>query len=97
MLLVVTVLQAPLMNNVVLCGATSLIPNFDARFKGELQSVCPTSLKCDVIIPPDEDRGWMVSIGGTVLTHVAAGLPDFWISKLEYEEFGGSVVTRKCF
>jgi actin-related protein len=81
----------------VLCGATSQIPNFSTRIKNELEDACPTSLKANFIVPPEEDLAWMVSIGGTVLTHIASGLPDFWISKEEYDEFGSSIVTRKCF
>ncbi len=89
--------QVPLFKAVVLCGATTLLPGFVGRFKGELEGVAPRALKPGpvLITPPEEDRPWMVPIGGTVLVHCAAGLPGFWVTKADYDECGPSTARRR--
>ncbi len=85
------------MSNIVLCGGTTQLPNFVARFKQEVDEACPKSLAAGVYAPGELDLPWLANIGGSVLTHVATGLPNFWITRAEYEEFGPSIVMRRCY
>ena len=80
--------------NVVLSGGSTMFPGLADRMHKELTSLLPSSMKVKVIAPPE--RKFTVWIGGSIF----ASLPTFqemWISKEEYDEYGPSIVHRKCF
>lgn len=85
------------MSHVVPCGGVSLLPNFIERLKADMGETCPRSLRFNMHVAPGTDRAKLVHIGGSVLAHIAASLPDFWVTKAEYDEAGPSAVRRKCF
>ena len=65
----------------------------DERIRQELRKLVPSSTEIEVIA--DLDRGDSVWIGGCIL----ASSPEFevdWITRKEYDEFGPSIVHRKC-
>ncbi|XP_060065306.1 actin-2-like [Ylistrum balloti] len=87
-------LRADMFGNIVLSGGSSLLPGIENRLKKELNNLAPAGTTCCVISPPDRrNSAWL---GGSMM----AALPTFLtkcISKDEYEEFGPSLVHRKCF
>lgn len=85
------------MKHVVPYGGVTLMPYFLDRLRLDMEEVCPRSYTFGTHAAPDADRPWLPSIGGSVLTHIAASLPDFWVTKAEYDEWGASALRRKCF
>jgi actin-related protein len=80
-----------LYSNVILAGGTSLLPGLADRLKKEIQKLSTEII--NIILP--EDRKYSSWIGGSIL----ASLPEFQskcISKHEYDEFGPSIVHKKC-
>ncbi|BAM81077.1 actin [Cyanidioschyzon merolae strain 10D] len=80
--------------NVVLSGGTTMFPGIADRMQRELASVAPSSVKIKLVAPAE--RKYSVWIGGSILASLST-FQQMWISKAEYDEFGPSVVHRKCF
>jgi len=87
-------LRKPLFENVVLSGGTTMLPGIDSRLETELNALVPDLIKPKVSGPPE--RKYSVWIGGSILCSLPS-FEDMWITKKEYEEFGPSIVHRKCF
>jgi actin-related protein len=86
-------LRRELYSNVVLSGGTSMFPGFAERISRELNSMVPPSIRVKIISPPE--RKYSVWIGGSILASLAT-FQNSWISKMEYDENGPSIVHRKC-
>ena len=70
------------------------LPGFSERLLKELVVLAPPLMKLKVADPPE--RNIAVWCGGALL----ASLPTFqsmWVSKQEYEEYGPTILRRKCF
>jgi actin-related protein len=80
--------------NVVLSGGTTMFPGIADRMQRELANVAPSSVKIKLVAPAE--RKYSVWIGGSILASLST-FQQMWISKAEYDEFGPSVVHRKCF
>ena len=81
-----------LFSNIVLSGGSTMFPGFAERMKKEINALAPTT-KINVIASPK--RKYLPWLGGSLL----ASLPTFrqsWITKLEYDESGPSIVYEKC-
>ncbi|XP_046643747.1 actin, clone 302-like isoform X1 [Daphnia pulicaria] len=79
--------------NIVLSGGTTMYPGFADRMQKEITALAPSTMKIEIIAPPERKNS--VWIGGSLF----ASLPtfkDMLISKQEYDEFGPSIVHRKC-
>jgi actin beta/gamma 1 len=80
--------------NTVLSGGSTMFPGIADRLGREIASLAPATMEVKIIAPPESNyRAW---IGGSIL----ASLSSFqrkWISKKEYDEYGQSIVQRKCF
>lgn len=74
--------------------STFLITGIADRMKKELDAIVPSSMKTKVIAPPE--RKYSVWIGGSILGSLSS-FQQMWISKMEYDECGPSIVHRKCF
>ncbi|CAM6095009.1 unnamed protein product [Calypogeia fissa] len=92
--------QRQLVENIVLCGGTSTLPGFEARFQKEASvlgtpSVRPTLIKPPEYMPENTMRysAWM---GGAILAKVVFPQNQH-ITKAEYDETGPTVVHRKCY
>ena len=83
-----------LYSNIVLSGGTSMFPGMAGRIEKEVSALAPSSAKIKVIAPPD--RKYSAWIGGSVLASLST-FQQIWISKQEYDEYGPSIVHRKCF
>ena len=64
------------------------------RLQKELSLRAPASARVRVIAPPE--RKYSVWIGGSILSNLAS-FQQNWITKAEFEEYGPSVIHRKCF
>ena len=83
-----------LFGNIILSGGTTLLPGIADRMQKEISSLAPPSMKVKVTAPPQ--RKYSVWIGGSILASLST-FEQMWISKEEYEEFGPSIIIRKCF
>ena len=64
------------------------------RMQKEIAAMATPTMKTKIIAPPE--RKYSTWIGGSIL----ASLPTFqqmWISKQEYDEYGPSILHKKCF
>eukprot|EP01120_Amphizonella_sp_Union-15-10_P000720 TRINITY_DN1074_c0_g2_i1.p1 TRINITY_DN1074_c0_g2~~TRINITY_DN1074_c0_g2_i1.p1 ORF type:complete len:527 (+),score=77.54 TRINITY_DN1074_c0_g2_i1:268-1848(+) len=77
------------LNQIILCGGTSYIPNIDVRIKNELPK--RYSIICSEKLTPDSS--WR---GGYILASLST-FQKMWISLEEYEDSGPQIVHRKCF
>jgi|NOAtaT_7_FD_contig_121_240162_length_1965_multi_3_in_0_out_0_2 actin-related protein len=86
-------MRKELFSNILLCGGNSMFKGLDVRLQKELKKLAPPGTNVCVNAP--ENRHHLVWIGGSVL----ASLPRFesmCMTKAEYQEFGSSIVFRKC-
>ncbi|GMH17344.1 hypothetical protein Nepgr_019185 [Nepenthes gracilis] len=88
-----------LLENTVLCGATSSMAGFENRFQKEA-SLSPSAIHPTVVKPPEympENlplyQAW---VGGAILAKVIFPQNQH-ISKADYDENGPAIVHRKCF
>jgi actin-related protein len=80
--------------NIVMSGGTTMFPGIDMRMTKELVNLAPPTMKVNVITPPD--RKYSVWIGGSTLASLSH-FQEMSITKPEYDEYGPSIVHRKCF
>ncbi|KXZ56569.1 NAP1 protein [Gonium pectorale] len=83
-----------LLHNVVLSGGTTMLQGIAARLTKELTAAAPPACPVRVVAPPE--RKFLVWIGGSVLASLAT-FANQWITREEYDEYGPTVVHRKCF
>ena len=83
-----------LFENIVLSGGTTMLPGIDTRLQSDLKSMVPELIVPNVSAPPE--RKYSVWIGGSILSSLPS-FEDMWITKTEYEEYGPSIVHKKCF
>jgi actin-related protein len=86
-------IRRELYKNVVLSGGTTLFPGFTERMFKELTALAPTTMRINVIAPPE--RKHSVWIGGSILASLST-FQSMWITKQEYYESGPAIVHRKC-
>lgn len=87
-------IRKDLYGNIVLSGGTTMFPGIVDRMTKEIAALAPSNTKIKIIAPPV--RKISVWFGGSIL----GSLPSFqrmWITREEYEEFGSTIVHRKCF
>ena len=83
-----------LYENMVMSGGTTMYPGIPERLKKEMKMLAPAKIKVEINAPPE--RKFSVWIGGSILTNLGS-FESMWITKKEYEEFGESIVHKKCF
>ena len=71
-----------------------MLPGIDTRLQSDLKSMVPELVVPNVSAPPE--RKYSVWIGGSILSSLPS-FEDMWITNAEYEEYGPSIVHRKCF
>jgi len=87
-------IRKDLYSNIVLTGGSTMFPGIAERLHNELVNLVPTTTQIKVIAPPE--RKYSVWIGGSILASLST-FKKMWISKEEYNEYGPSIVMRKCF
>ncbi|KAI8597652.1 actin family [Dissophora ornata] len=80
--------------NIVMSGGTTMYPGIADRMQKEITSLAPSRIKVNVVAP--EQRKYSVWIGGSILASLST-FQCLWMSRLEYDESGPSLVHRKCF
>jgi len=87
-------IRKDLYSNVVLSGGSTMFPGIGERMTKELTALAPSTMKIKVVAPPE--RKYSVWIGGSILSSLST-FQQMWISKVEYDESGPTIVHRKCF
>jgi actin-related protein len=71
-----------------------MMPGFAKRLGKELKALTPVTTRIRIIGDPEREcSAW---IGGSILTSLTT-FEKMWISKQEYNEYGPSIMHRKCF
>ncbi|XP_011670747.2 actin, cytoplasmic-like [Strongylocentrotus purpuratus] len=78
--------------NTVLTGGSAMFPGVADRMHKELSALAPPSTMIKVI-PDSKYSAW---IGGSILASLST-FQSMWISKQEYDEWGPTIVHKKCF
>lgn len=84
-------------NNIITSGGLSRIPGFNSKLEQKAKQIAPKNAEPHVVRPlADVAAGSRcVWVGGSIV----ASLPNFdqlWISKSEWDEFGATILQRKC-
>ncbi|KAK3677299.1 Actin-related protein 4 [Recurvomyces mirabilis] len=87
--------KAPLLGNIVLTGAGSLIEKMPERLQTDLQALYPNPRVRVIANSSSVERKYGAWIGGSVLGSLGT-FHQMWISKEEYAEFGAGIVERRC-
>lgn len=85
-----------LFKNVLLSGAHTCTTGLDARLMKEMTLVAPPLTKIEYILTQARKRKLSAWNGGSILSHLDT-FDDAYVKKWEYDEFGSSIVHRKCF
>ncbi|KAG1453535.1 hypothetical protein G6F56_007549 [Rhizopus delemar] len=88
-------LRPLLLNNIVVTGGNSLLNGFNERLNHELPLKAPGSkikIHASGNMMERKSSSWL---GGSILASLGT-FHQLWISKKEYEEFGTSIIHRKC-
>lgn len=80
--------------NIILSGGTTTCPGFIDRLHKELENLIPGSRKIKMVATPE--RKVLVWIGGSILGSLST-FQQCLVHKKEYDEFGPSIIHRKCF
>ncbi len=86
-------IRPELFANIVLSGGNTMFPGMAQRLTKELTALAPSTMNVKVVAPPE--RKYSAWIGGSILASFSA-FQSKCISKAEFEEFGASIVHRKC-
>jgi len=86
--------RKPLWENVILSGGNTMFPNYPERLQAELKNLAPASINVKVVATPE--RKYAVFLGAAQLANMSA-FQTAWITKQEFEEYGASIVHKKCF
>lgn len=80
--------------NIILSGGTTMFEGFGERLYKEVKALAPQTMKVKVIAGPD--RKYAVWRGGSTLSTLST-FAGMWVTRADYDEFGETVVHRKCF
>ncbi|XP_049369120.1 actin-100-like [Solanum verrucosum] len=86
-------IRKDLFANIVLSGGSTLFPGLAERMTKEITALAPSHTKIKVFAPPE--RKYSTWIGGSVLASLST-FQQMCITNREYDEFGPSIVHRKC-
>ncbi|XP_067878799.1 actin-like [Heterodontus francisci] len=82
------------LENVVVCGGTSLLPGFGQRLGAELRKLSSRGARVEVTAAPY--RGISAWVGGSILASLSS-FQSLWIPRQQYDEMGPYIIHRKCF
>ena len=87
-------LHRDLYKNIVLAGGTTMLPGLAKRLEREITNVAPANHEVKVVARGDRNHAaW---IGGSILSSLST-FQQCWITKSDYDEYGPSIVHKKCF
>ncbi|KAG0278893.1 actin [Linnemannia gamsii] len=82
-----------LFGHIILSGGNTMYQGIADRMHKEMALLAPCGMKVKIVAPPE--RKYSVWIGGSILASLST-FQQMWIFKQEYDEFGPSIVHRKC-
>ncbi|KAF3627560.1 Actin-3 [Capsicum annuum] len=86
-------IRKDLFSNIVLSGDSTMFPGIAERMSREITALAPSSTKIKVVAPCE--RKYSTRIGGSILASLST-FQQMLITKGEYDEYGPSIVHRKC-
>jgi len=86
-------IRKDLYKNTVLSGGTTMFQHIDERLDKEMKALAPNGNDIKIIAPPE--RKYSVWIGGSILASLST-FEEMWVTKVEYDESGPTIVHRKC-
>jgi actin-related protein 4 len=84
-----------LLNNIIITGAGSLIDKLPERIQSDLAAKYPNPKVRVIANTSSAERRFGSWIGGSVLGSLGT-FHQMWISKAEYDEFGASIIEKRC-
>ncbi|CAB66436.1 Ino80, NuA4 and Swr1 complex actin-like protein Arp4 [Schizosaccharomyces pombe] len=91
-------IRASLLNNVIVCGGTSLMQGFSLRLQNELSKLYPGSRLKIHASGHVVERSYASWLGGSILSSLGT-FHQLWISRQEYEEHGSdrlALIEKRC-
>jgi actin-related protein len=86
-------IRKALYNNIVLSGGNTMFPGFPDRLKKEITELAPPKMNVNVVATPE--RKYSVWIGGSLFAS-SQSFQKMLISKQEYNEYGSTIVHKRC-
>ncbi|KAK9074988.1 hypothetical protein SSX86_003307 [Deinandra increscens subsp. villosa] len=86
-------IRKDLFETIVISGGSTMIPGLANRLKKEITALAPRSMRIKVFA--EADRKFGVWIGGSLLASLSS-FQQTWIIKDEYDEYGPSIIHKKC-
>ena len=90
--------QGNLCQNIVVAGGTSCLDGLSERLKAEVEAIVlmsAPSWKVRTLTTGAPERSVCAWLGGSILASLGS-FHETWIARSEYEEYGSSIVNRKC-
>ncbi|CAG8439590.1 7900_t:CDS:2 [Acaulospora colombiana] len=85
-----------LWNNIILTGGTTMLPGFPDRINNELSMMMSGQMKIKIHAPGNTiERKCSSWLGGSILASLGT-FHQLWISQKEYNDYGKSIVEKKC-
>ncbi|KAM6980822.1 uncharacterized protein FYW47_000585 [Aplochiton taeniatus] len=81
-----------LLENILICGGSTMLPGFAERLQNELFHMAPRSGALVLASHKRQNAAWL---GGSILASLSS-FQSLWISRKEYEEKGPSVMYQQC-
>nr|XP_023028518.1 actin, clone 302-like [Leptinotarsa decemlineata] len=82
-----------LYSNIILSGGNTMFPGIKDRMHKEIMTLAPCAMRIKILT--ESERKYLVWIGGSILAELST-FQQMWIRKQEYDEFGPSIVHKKC-
>ncbi|XP_006773871.1 PREDICTED: actin-related protein T2, partial [Myotis davidii] len=87
-------IQGALYGEIVLSGGSTLFQGLDDRLLKELEQLANKGTPIKITAPPD--RWFSTWIGASIVTSLSS-FKQMWVTSADFQEFGTSVVQRRCF
>jgi actin-related protein 4 len=88
-------LRAHLLQNIIVTGGSTLTNGFTDRLNSELSLIKPGARINLQAAGRKQERRFGAWIGGSILGSLGT-FHQMWISRKEYDEFGASIVEKRC-
>jgi actin-related protein len=91
-------MQTMLLANMVLTGGSSSLEGMAERVRTEVEKLVHASApgwRVKIMAAGAGERSLCPWLGGSILGSLGS-FHEMWVSRAEYEEFGASIVDRKC-
>ena len=86
-------LRKPLCESIVVAGSTTMMKSFCGRLHKQIQQLFPKNSKVTLMAPANRQNScW---IGGSTISSLKA-FDKMWISKREFEQEDGRILTLNC-